>query len=123
MSRFASQIAGAAFIVALSIGVAGCSATHIFQADPENPTIRPRGNDPWTGWEDKNRTMFFWGLVRQDLPVDNCHLGDNTPTGIHEVRVKKNFGQILLTVLTLGIVDPVTYGWRCQRPPATGGIL
>lgn len=109
--------------IVLLVVASGCSWTHIYQADRATPGIRARGNDPWTDWKDSTRTMFLWGAIRQDLPVVNCYLGDNTPTGIHEVRARKNVGQWLLTILTLGAVDPVTYGWRCQRPPARGGTL
>lgn len=110
-------------LLVITVGTSACTATHIYQADPLTPKDRPRGNDPWTDWKDKPLTIWLWGAVRQDLPVVNCRLGDGTPTGIHEVRVKKNFGQRLITYLSLGLIDPVTYGWRCQRPPQTGGVL
>lgn len=110
-------------ILIVAAAASGCTATHIYQADPENTMVRPRGNDPWTEWEDKTLTTLFWGAVRQDLPVVNCRLGDGTPTGIHEVRANQNFFQGLATFITLGLVRPVTYGWRCQRPAQTGGRL
>ena len=110
-------------ILIVAAAASGCTTTHIYQADPENIMVRPRGNDPWTEWEDKTLTTFFWGAVRQDLPVVNCRRGDGTPTGIHEIRVKKNFFQGLVTFVTIGLVRPVTYGWRCQKPSQTGGRL
>lgn len=120
--RFRS-IAVVGAIAFLWLALSACSRVHIYQADPATPAVRPRGNDPWTEWEDRTLTTFLWGVVRQDLPITNCRTGDNTPTGIHEVRVSKNLGQRLITVFSLGLIDPVSYGWRCQRPPARGGRL
>jgi hypothetical protein len=57
---------------------------------------------------------FFWGLVNkpQDFHVPNCP--DNT--ALDEVVFSKNFGQSLLTVITLGIVAPVRVKWKCHKP-------
>ncbi len=35
-------------ILIVAAAASGCTATHIYQADPENTMVRPRGNDPCT---------------------------------------------------------------------------
>jgi len=37
------------------------------------------------------------------------------------VRVKQNFGQSLVTVLTLGIVMPTSIEYICAKTPVTPG--
>lgn len=42
---------------------------------------------------------------------DTCRSGDLT-----EVEMRRNFGQTLVTVLTLGIVSPMTILYLCEKP-------
>ena len=71
-------------------------------------------NDPGTEYRDTVVRSFFWGLVNkpQDFHVPNCP--DNS--ALDEVVYSKNFGQCLVTVVTLGIVAPVRLKWKCHKP-------
>jgi hypothetical protein len=62
-------------------------------------------------------------LIRQDVPTENCTLGDGTRIGIEEVRVDTNLGFAALTVVTLGIWAPLKVSWRCAKPPAPRGPI
>ncbi len=90
----------------------GCATYHVFQVG--GPL--EMGNQPSTEWEGKTLHSLVWGAVRQDLPVENCSLGDGTRTGIEEVRVRSNFGTTIATILTLGFWQPLKVSWRCARP-------
>ena len=76
---------------------------------------REQGNQPMTEWRRKTLHSFLWGAVRQDLPVDNCTLGDGSRTGIEEVKVSTNLAYASATILTIGIWSPVHVAWRCAR--------
>jgi hypothetical protein len=92
----------------------GCATYHIYQVG--GPEGRELGNQPSTEWETKTLHSLFCGAIRQDLPVDNCRLGDGTRIGIEELRVESNVGATLATILTLGMWRPLKVGWRCAKP-------
>jgi hypothetical protein len=72
-------------------------------------------NEPGTEYRDTVVRSYLWGLVNkpQDFHVPNC---TDTCAAIDEVVFSKNFGQSLLTVITLGIVSPVKIQWKCHKP-------
>ncbi len=86
-----------------------CSTIHVYQAGDF------AGNQPSTEYESKRVNTFFWGALRQDVIVDNCRVGDDR-THIEEIKIEKNFGSILATILTLGIWEPAKISWKCAKP-------
>lgn len=94
------------------ISTSSCYTYHVYQVGGP----RELGNQPGTEWQDKTLHAFAWGAVRQDLPVDNCQLGNGQRTGIEEVQVDTNFGFLLASVVTLGIWVPLKVSWRCAKP-------
>jgi hypothetical protein len=80
-------------------------------------------NMPGTEWESKTLRSFAWGLWRQDLPVTNCRLANGQRLGIEQVRIERSLAQILITLVTLGLVAPIRVSWRCCRPPSPSGTL
>jgi hypothetical protein len=99
--------------------LAGCATYHVFQVGG----LREGGNQPLTEWKGKTLHSLVWGAIRQDLPVDNCKLGNGTRTGIEEVRVRANFGATMAAILTLGFWRPLQVSWRCAKPPGARGVL
>jgi len=87
----------------------GCSTIHVYQAGDL------AGNQPGTEWESKRVNTFFWGALRQDVIVDNCRVG-NDRIHMEEIKVEKNFGSILATVVTLGLWEPSKISWKCAKP-------
>lgn len=66
---------------------------------------------------------LFWGIINkpQVITTPTCDsLGVN---GVAEVYVKNNFGNALVTVLTLGIYSPVRIEWKCSKPCTQTGEL
>jgi hypothetical protein len=80
-------------------------------------------NMPGTEWKSKTLLCLAWGLWRQDLPVRNCRLANGQRLGIEELRIGRSLPQMLLTLVTLGIVAPTRVSWRCCRPPSQSGTL
>jgi len=90
-----------AFIVALS----GCYHYRIINTH----------NEPGTEYRDTVIRSYLWGLVNkpQNFHVPNC---TDSCAALDEIVISKNFGQSLLTVITLGIVSPVKVQWKCHKP-------
>jgi hypothetical protein len=72
-------------------------------------------NEPGTEYKDTVIRSYLWGLINkpQNFHVPNC---TDTCAAIDEVVFSKNFGQSLLTLITLGIVSPVKVQWKCHKP-------
>lgn len=87
----------------------------VFDSQPQGMS----GTELETRWIN----IFAWGLWRQDLPITNCRLSNGQRLGIEELRIGRSFGQLLITLLTLGFWTPTTVSWRCCRPPIQSGIL
>jgi hypothetical protein len=103
-------------------GLLSAAATYHIYQDLGPGDSQPQ-NMPGTEWRSKNLNSFFWGLVRQDLPVTNCRLANGQRLGIEQIRVGRNLLQVLITFLTLGIWAPTRVSWRCSRPPSQTGTL
>ena len=118
-SRLRQRLSALGVVVACTASAPACATYHVYQVGGRLET----GNQPSTEWEGKTLHALVWGAVRQDLPVENCALGDGTRIGIEEVRVRSNVGTTLATILTLGFWQPLKVSWRCARPPAEEGTL
>lgn len=104
-------------LLALALTNNSCSTVHVYQAG--GPGGREGGNQPGTEWKSKRSNTFLWGGIRQDVIVKDCVLGDGSRLNIEEIKVEKNFGSIVATVVTLGIWEPIKISWRCARPKTT----
>lgn len=98
-----------------------CSTFHVYQ-DLGTGDYQPQ-NVPDNEWAYVSRNSFLWGLIRQDLPVDNCRDGAGVRKGMEQVRVDRDAAQGIAAVLTLGLWQPVTIGWRCNKLPGQTGTL
>jgi hypothetical protein len=103
-------------LIGLASATDSCSTIHVYQVG--GPQGREMGNQPATEWESKPSNTFFWGALRQDVRIENCVLGDGSRLNIEEIKVQKNFGGIVATIITLGIWEPVKISWRCAKPKA-----
>jgi len=99
-----------------------CYTYHAYQIG--GPEGRELGNQPATEWKDKTLHAFAWGLVRQDLPVDQCRqLSPDGKGGFEEVRIQTNALYLVVSIATLGIWVPLKVGYRCAKPASPGGVL
>jgi len=63
---------------------------------------------------------YFWGLKQAADIVPGC---DPRFNHLNKVEVKTKFSQMLLSVVTLGIVVPQTVTWACAPFNPTPGTL
>lgn len=101
-------------LLVMTFDICSCSTIHVYQVG--GPQGGEAGNQPGTEWESKPASTLFWGAVRRDVRIENCVLADGSRLNIEEVKVEKNFGRMLATILTLGIWEPVKISWRCAKP-------
>jgi hypothetical protein len=62
---------------------------------------------------------YAWGLVHSKDTVAVCP----ETNSIHEMEVRANFGQTLLSLITLGIVVPRRVTWHCGNPQEGPGEI
>ena len=71
------------------------------------------------GWNDQpsqsiNKQVYFWGIIKsRAMHVDDSQTQCGVP--LSEVRVKKNFGQGLLSIISGGIVNLSTIEYFCAQ--------
>ena len=94
---------------------------HIYQAGGRDG--REQGNQPMTEWQCRTLNSFLWGLIRQDLCITDCCLGDGTRTGIEELKLEWTRLQRLAAFATLGLWTPVSISWRCAKQAGPRGTL
>jgi hypothetical protein len=90
-------------LISATLLLAGC-AEHRLVVQKPNPGKAP---------VEMESAAIGWG-ASQKRTVADCE-----SNVIDEVRVKQNFGQSLLTVLTLGFYMPTTIEYVCAKVPTT----
>ena len=63
-------------------------------------------------------TALGWGAVQQQSVATQCET-----SLLSEVRVRTSLGDALLSVLTLGFVQPSRIEYRCAKKPAEEGEI
>lgn len=101
-----------AALTAITCILTSCSSTKIITeydcADAANV------NKDTTVWH------YFWGLKQSKDIRPQC---DNRYNHLNKVVVKSTPGNVLLTVITLGIVIPQKISWCCAPPNLQPGRL
>jgi hypothetical protein len=115
------KVAKLAVALGLVLSSTGCHRYHVYQIG--GPQGRELGDAPSNEWKYQTVHSLVWGQVRQDIPVDNCQLGNGQRLGIDSVTIRSNLLYSLVTVGTLGFWSPLKVGWRCAKPPVQGGTL
>ncbi len=108
-------------LLAASIGNSGCATYNVYQVG--GPGDIEAGNQPATEWESKTLHSVFWGAIRQDLPVEDCALGDGTRTGIEEIRIESSALYTAASILTLGLWQPLKVSYRCAKAAGPTGEI
>jgi hypothetical protein len=66
---------------------------------------------------------YFWGLAKSPKQITTPACDSLGAYGVSEVKIKKNFGQTIMSLLTLGIYSPATIEWKCSKTcPKEGGL-
>jgi len=100
-------------IIAFTHSLNGCATSSI--------QVQSTVWDPGTEYEEKVIISYVWGIWNspQVIIAPNCHPNPNNVNdlGLDEVTIEKNFGQCVVTFVTLGIINPHTIKWKCNKPP------
>lgn len=112
--KISKRLAIFTIIASLSLMSSGCATYHVYQIGGEGG--RERGNTPGTEWKGKTLNSFAWGLVRQDLPVDNCQMVNGERFNIEEVKVESKAIHTIASIVTLGFWMPLEVSYRCAKP-------
>lgn len=94
-------------LIAAPLLLAACAHYHVHTPEPERIATQFEATS----------TAQFWGASREDVQASECK------HGMDEVRVRRDFGQWLVGLVTLGAVSPVSVDYYCRKaPPPTGTI-
>ncbi|MDB5156926.1 MAG: hypothetical protein JWR50_1633 [Mucilaginibacter sp.] len=76
-----------------------------------------------TEYEQRRVSSLLWGIL-QNPKVVRTPVCDSLGTpGMSEVYIHRNFGDFLLSAVTVGIYNPATLKWKCSKPcPQTGNL-
>ena len=93
-----------------------CRAVHHKLRQPSDPLgqSEPVGNAGQPYRHSSTSILAPTGLSSDGpgyVTRDTCRSGD-----LAQVELRRNFGQTLVTLLTLGIVSPATFYYLCEKP-------
>ncbi len=92
------------FLWVLCLGLNSCASYRIATNSQEGSELQTY-----------KAASMFWGLVAKP-PLIPTPLCDNLQSpGMSEVRMRRNVGQGLVSVVTLGIYNPVTIEYKCSK--------
>jgi hypothetical protein len=107
-SRYRCQVAVILLTVVLSLS--NCVAYRV-------QTKKQEG----TEYDQRKVSSLFWGILQSPKQVTTPVCDSLGSPGMSEVYIRRNFGDYLLSTVTLGIYNPATLKWKCSKPcPKTG---
>ncbi len=77
---------------------------------------KAQSSTDYTPANSKKAYSLLWGLLNNPQVISTPVCDSLQVNGVAEVIVKKNVGDALFTVFTLGIYSPVHVTWRCSKP-------
>jgi hypothetical protein len=76
-----------------------------------------------TEYEQQRVSSILWGILQSPKVVTTPVCDSLGAAGMSEVYIRRNFGDFLLSAVTLGIYNPATLKWKCSKPcPKTGPL-
>jgi hypothetical protein len=75
------------------------------------------------GGDQRPITSLFWGILQSPNVVVTPVCDSLAAPGLSEVSIKRNFGNYLLSTITLGIYNRATLRWECSKPCPVRGTL
>lgn len=80
--------------------------------------VVPNPNPADQTYHPVSSTALGWGAIEEQKVAEKC-----TTDLLSEVRVRTSFEQALITVLTLGFVQPARVEYRCSKRPTEEGTI
>jgi hypothetical protein len=96
-------------ILAVAVLLSGCAYHRLVVREP-NPA------DQY--YHPVASTALGWGAIEQQRVAEKCDT-----SLLSEVRVKTSLLDALATVLTLGLIQPAHYEYRCSKAPTGVGQI
>jgi hypothetical protein len=78
---------------------------------------------PGTEYQQCKVNSFFWGLLQSPQEVTTPVCDSLGSPGLSEVVLRRNFGDYVASVFTLGIWNPALLKWKCSKPCQKRGSL
>src|SRR5436190_6186234 len=69
-----------------------------------------------TEMQSAKANSYLWGLVNKPPEIHTPLCDSLGLNGMTQVTIKKNFGQVIVTLLSLGICSPARIYWKCSKP-------
>lgn len=95
-------------LIVYGISGSGCSSYRV--------ATKAQGSTDRTPANSKKAYSLLWGLLNNPQVISTPVCDDLGLKGVSEVIVKKNVGDALYTIFTLGIYSPVHVTWTCSKP-------
>lgn len=97
-------------LVICCVSVSGCALHSITSATPDGTGA--------AGQSFHENQVSYFGAEGLNSDGTAYVAKECRSAGLAEVRLKRNFGQTLVTLLTLGIVSPATFEFQCKKTGA-----
>jgi len=114
--RLPSAVAGRSTIAAKSLCI--LSAMMLLDGCAYHRVVVAVPNAPDQYYHPVSTTAVGWGVIEEQRVADKC-----LTNALSEVRVRTSLGQALITVLTLGFVQPARVEYRCSKLPTGVGEI
>lgn len=76
-----------------------------------------------TEYQQQRVKSLFWGILQTPKIVTTPICDSLGSPGMSEVFIRRNFGDYVLSTVTIGIYNPATLKWKCSKPcPQTGTL-
>lgn len=82
----------------------------IFSLAAEYKIVPKDGPPSATSEQKKVVYVFFWGLRKPIISPLNCR-----GNGFASVTVRRTLWQIVISLVTLGLISPLTIAWECAK--------
>jgi hypothetical protein len=89
--------------------IAAVASVMLFQSCYQYRMI-PNNVTPANEVRDTTVYSYLWGAYEHTIQPADCH-----GNGLTNVKVKTNFGFVLISAITLGIVVPLKIEWQCAN--------
>ncbi len=105
------QSATTRIVVCLLLYTVSCSSCFTYRV-----TTHAQATTDNTPANSRKACSLFWGIINKPQVITTPVCDSLGVNGVSEVVVKTNFGNALVTILTLGIYCPVRVEWKCAKP-------
>jgi hypothetical protein len=97
-----------ALLLTCSLSFGSCASYRI--------ATHAQGSTDYTPANSKKAYSLFWGLINKPQVILTPVCDSLGVNGVSEVKISTSFGNVLVTMVTLGIYCPAKVQWKCAKP-------